>query len=393
MPKCINHVPGYCRHRPTGQAYVCIEGRMIYLGQCGTAASRAEYDRVIAEWIAAGRRLPVDAQAVTVAEVIAAFRHHAKTYYRSADGTVSGEVENIDAALRPVLRLYGKTPAVQFGPLRLKAVVQSMIDAGRVRTNINRHLTRIKSVFRWAVANELISAETQHGLEAVGGLRAGRSEAQESDPIQPVAQAHVDAVLPLVSAQVGAMIRLQLLTGARPGEICIVRTADIDASGPVWTFRPTSHKTAHLGHQRTIYIGPKAQDVLRPFLKPLNPAAFIFSPREAQAERRQKMTEARETPLSCGNVPGSNRKDNPKRTPGDRYDVPAYRRAIARACKVAGVPSWHPHQLRHAAATEFRKTHGLEAAQVILGHKTMAVTEIYAEKNVAVAQRVMAAVG
>jgi integrase len=393
MPKCINHVPGYCRHRPTGQAYVYIEGRMIYLGHYGTAASRAEYDRIIAEWIAAGRRLPVDPQSVTVAEVVAAFRRHAKTYYRSADGTISREADNIDAAVRPVLRLYGKTPAVEFGPLRLKAVVKSMIDAGRVRSNINRHTSRIKSVFKWAVANELIPPAVHYGLDAVGGIRAGRSEAKESDPVQPVAQTHVDAVLPLVSAPIAAMIRLQLLTGARPGEILMMRTADIDTGGPVWTYKPVSHKTAHHGHQRTVYVGPKAQDVLRTFLKPLNAQAFIFSPKDAEAERRERQHSQRKTPLHYGNAPGSNRKAKPKRMPGERYDVAAYRRAIARACKIAGVPSWHPHQLRHAAATELRKTHGLEAAQVILGHKTMAVTEIYAEKNLEIAQRVMVAAG
>jgi integrase len=55
--------------------------------------------------------------------------------------------------------------------------------------------------------------------------------------------------------------------------------------------------------------------------------------------------------------------------------------------------SWHPHQLRHSAATRLRREYGLEAAQVILGHRTLAVTEIYAEKNVAAAQRIMAEVG
>jgi integrase len=55
--------------------------------------------------------------------------------------------------------------------------------------------------------------------------------------------------------------------------------------------------------------------------------------------------------------------------------------------------SWHPHQLRHNAATRLRKEYGLEAAQVILGHKTLEVTEIYAEKNVAAAMRIMAEVG
>jgi integrase len=57
------------------------------------------------------------------------------------------------------------------------------------------------------------------------------------------------------------------------------------------------------------------------------------------------------------------------------------------------VPAWHPHQLRHTAATQLRKEFGLEAAQVILGHRTLSVTEIYAEKNIEAARAIMQAVG
>ena len=67
------------------------------------------------------------------------------------------------------------------------------------------------------------------------------------------------------------------------------------------------------------------------------------------------------------------------------------RRAARAKWRAAHV--WHPHQLRHNAATRLRKEYGLEAAQVILGHKTLSVTEIYAEKNVEAAKRIMAQVG
>lgn len=54
---------------------------------------------------------------------------------------------------------------------------------------------------------------------------------------------------------------------------------------------------------------------------------------------------------------------------------------------------WSPHQLRHSAATEIRHKHGLEAAQVVLGHSRINVTEIYAEKNRGLAERVVREVG
>jgi integrase len=42
---------------------------------------------------------------------------------------------------------------------------------------------------------------------------------------------------------------------------------------------------------------------------------------------------------------------------------------------------WHPHQLRHNAATELRKEFGIEAARIILVHHSAEITEVYAEKD------------
>jgi integrase len=49
--------------------------------------------------------------------------------------------------------------------------------------------------------------------------------------------------------------------------------------------------------------------------------------------------------------------------------------------------------LRHAAATEIRRQFGLEAAQHVLGHTTVDMTQIYAERNVETAARVALAIG
>ena len=62
-------VPSYRRHKPTGQAVVTLDGRDHYLGRWNTNASRDEYDRMIREWLANGRRLPRSQGTVTVAEL------------------------------------------------------------------------------------------------------------------------------------------------------------------------------------------------------------------------------------------------------------------------------------------------------------------------------------
>lgn len=283
-------------------------------------------------------------------------------------------------------------PAAKFGPRALRIVRQKMIEAGLCRRNINCRIGRIKRVFRWAASEELIPGEVYHALLSVEGLRRGRCEAKESQPVRPVPDAHVEAIKSFVSRQVWAMIELQRLTGARPGEIAILRPIDVDMTGKIWVFTPSRHKTALHGHERRIYIGPRAQEVLRLFLH-RRVDAYCFSPAEADAERREALHQERQTPLSCGNAPGTNRKANPQRKPGDVYTVSAYRTAIVRACKRAGVPEWHPHQLRHAAATLLRREFGLETARVILGHRSAAVTTMYAEADQQKAVEAMTRVG
>jgi hypothetical protein len=136
-------------------------------------------------------------------------------------------------------------------------------------------------------------------------LQRGRSAAKETAPVEPVPVAMVEATLAHANPVVRAMIQGQLLTGTRPGEIIIVRGIDLDMTGPVWSYRPRSHKTAWCGHP----IGPKAQAVIKPFLK-LNTHAYLFCPADA-----------------CENATWRER-----RKPGERYTVDSYRKAIARAC-------------------------------------------------------------
>jgi integrase len=63
------------------------------------------------------------------------------------------------------------------------------------------------------------------------------------------------------------------------------------------------------------------------------------------------------------------------------------------ACDAGGIPHWHPNQLRHTRGTEVRKSHGLEAAQVVLGHADAKITEVYAESDTELAARVAMATG
>lgn len=171
-----------------------------------------------------------------------------------------------------------------------------------------------------------------------------------------------------------------------------LRVSDVDRTGDVWVVRLKDHKTAHHDQERTIFVGPRAQQVLSPFLaRPA--AAYCFSPAEATNWLREQRAARRITPLSCGNRAGTNRKRKPRRRAGDRYSPASYYYVIRRACMRAGVELWSPARLRHTAGTDIRHRFGLEASQVYLGHAQVTTTQIYAERDMAKGLEVARCVG
>jgi integrase len=284
--------------------------------------------------------------------------------------------------------------------------MQRMADDGLARSTVNQHAGRVKRMFKWGASQELIPPSIHLALATVSGLRKGRSEAYEPEPVQPVDDRIVETTISHLPEVVADMVRLQRLTGMRPAELCSIRPMDVNRTADVWIYRPESHKTEHHGKERNIYIGPQAQAVLRCYLV-RDSTACCFRPSDSEAKRLADRRAARKTPLSCGNTPGSNRKTRPKRKAGDGYSVDTYRRAIYRACdrafphpelsalkksqlsekqradlrKWQADHQWAPNQLRHTAATEIRREFGLEAAQIALGHSQAYVTQVYAERD------------
>jgi integrase len=428
MPK-FSSVPNASHHKASGQAVVRLSGKDHYLGAWHSAAARGNYERLVSEWLARGR-LPLEpTEGLTVNELILAYDDHCLEYYRK-DGRPTTELDSTRSAMRPLTELYGRTPSSEFGPLALKGVRDRMVKNGWCRNVVNKQVGRVKRLFRWAVENELVPPGTYHALQAIGGLRRGRSNARETVPVRPVPVTTLVATTPFLPPPVHAMVELQLLTGMRPGEACAMRACDLDISGRVWIYRPATHKTEHHGTHREIYVGPKAQEVIKPYLK-LDTQAYLFSPAQAEEARNAERRRNRQSPVTPCQA-RRKRKPRRKRPWGDHYNVDAYRRAIQRACQKAfplpahfgrrllpngkvesyrawrdrltpeeqmGIRAWrrqhtwHPHQLRHNAATNLRREHGVELARIILGHATAFTTEIYAEVDRREAIEIIARIG
>ena len=253
MPRLVNSQPKLRRHA-SGQAFVQVGGKPLYLGKYGTNAAKLAYDAFLGKWIAAGR----PSQVVFEEEVT--INRLALEFWRSCKDSLSrGELHPMKSALRMLRGLYGKEAAADFGPKKLKLVREAMIEKGWVRTSINKHLHRIRRAFRWGVTEQMVPAEVWHALLALEGLRIGRSKAAESEPVKPVPDEIVVKTLPHLPPMVADMVRAQRLIGCRPDEICQLRPCDVDRSGDVWEFRPEQHKTKWRGKKRVILIGPRGE--------------------------------------------------------------------------------------------------------------------------------------
>ena len=402
VPDEARNTPSYRRHS-SGQACVTVRDaagrrREILLGPWNSPDSKAAYACVLAELASnQGRRAQqrtadLSSLNLTVNELLIAFWRYAEGHYRHPDGTPTGELENLKEAFRPLGRRYGGSQVRDFDSVALEAIQADLVRSGRLaRTTVNARINRIRRVFRWGVRKKLVPSDLLVSIEAVPGLQKRRTSARESEPVSPVPLEHVLATLPYLPRPVAAMVRLQQLCGCRAGEVMVMRGTDLSQGAPLWVYEPRLHKNAWHGKDRRIYLGPQAQGIIKDFLRP-DGEQFLFRPCDAVTDhhaRRAVARKTRRTPSELKRRPVR----RPRRKPGSRYNRRSYRQAIVRACRRAGVPEWSPLQLRHTCATESRRQYGLEASQCVLGHERADVTRIYAERNEALAARIMAEIG
>ncbi len=433
MSLSTGRIPKYRKHS-SGQARVTINGRDYLLGPHGTKTSKNEYDRVIAEFLASGRSptFGIQQDAYTVAMLIRDYLSHARSYYGTDEAS---DYHRIIPALKPVKALYAKSNAADFGPTQIKAVRETMVRSGLTRQGVNRRIKLIVRAFKWAASEAKIPASVYETLRLGPSLKKGRTLAPESEPVTPVDMDTVEATLEQLSPVVADMVRVQLLIGCRPGEVCQLSRGCIDQSGDVWVARLSEHKTAHHGHDRLLFIGPETQAILSRYLSrdDISDDDSLFRPCDAVAIRRERDRQNRVTPLSCGNRPGRKygakglRGSKAIKTAGDSYTVHSYRRAIHAACDRAFLPPpplaqqkgetktardrrltdsqkdalkqwqsdhrWSPNRLRHSRGTEVRRKYGLEGSQVTLGHKSADVTQVYAERDIELGKRIAREIG
>jgi integrase len=391
--------PSYRKH-PNGQAFVqhkSIEkpGHRLYLGVHGSDESFRRYREFLNSLgVVEERAFPSGG---VVGELVDSYLGYAKAHYRG-DGKNTSEYTCTKEAVSLLLKLFADLPACEFGPRNLMEYQRAAVSLGKwSRTTINSHAGRVKRMFRWAASHEYLPASVWHALRAVEGLKAGRTEAREAEPIPAVPWDAVEPFLPFFSPTIAAMVTVQWWCGCRPQDVCRLRQCDLDTSGEIWLYVPPKHKNSWRGHSLIKAIPRRVQPLLASFFRE-DAAAWLFSPQDSLAwhsqQRAANAGRDRKTPVYPSELRSRAQKKKNQIVKERRpYTTRTYYQAIeygqARCNRkreeeaLPSLPLWTPMQLRHGVATFVDRQLGRQAAQRYLGHKNLSTTEIYVERDTA----------
>ena len=358
-------LPSIRIHKPTKQYIVNHQGKRHYLGPWSPLDKKPPQSVQVAFASLLGRLLSISEEipqkpdfwqrSMTISELV-------QRFMVSVQEDRPHDIVRWKSYLRALLELYADWPVKSFGPSRMLKVQDRMIAQGHSRTGTNHNIGKIRQLFSWGVAREYVEPEMLLALKTIPPVKFGR--AHETSARGMVEDSIVDETIPHLPPQLQSMVQIQRITGMRPGEVCSMTTGQIDRSRQVWWFRPVHHKTLHRGKERMIPLGPKAQELLAPWLR-ADPDKPLFCPKENQEDWREGRRKAGKAPLDS-------RKR--KRTQPTRYTTGRYGQIIRAVCLESGIPLWSPNQLRKAAAQSVLETLGIDHARALLGHSTTEVT-------------------
>ena len=382
-------IPKMGRHS-SGQARVKLNGRVFYLGAHGSVGAQRRYTDLLNRWLDNGRKplveTPVVVQVIAMAEVFAKYEAY-------LDKTGRYRKNGKPTSQRGILRVAIREFCEQFGDVLLPKFTEALLLQHRdylegqpklTRTGINKKIAHLRAALRWSFNRGVLSRDQWLGVKAIEPLSKAEAGGRDHKrPKRAVSVADVEAVAGCLPKAPAAMLRLQSLTGMRPGDVTSMRWQDIsrepvDVDGtPCLIYTVAGGKTEHHGHETVYALGPKAQAILAEFT-PTKPGAYVFSPKATMAWLHDQRRASRQTPVTDYTEA---RDATASREFGDRYSVPTYRQAVVRACAIAEVERFTPHEVRHGFVTRGARMFGAYAASSAANHSRVSTTEGYMHRD------------
>ena len=175
MPK--RNIPNYRLHKATGQGFVELGGRRFYLGKYGSKASRGEYERRVAEYLANGRKLPPTGvkAGISCQELAIQFLEWAEEYFMNQPKSFA----HIKTAMGFLVKHYGRESVDKFAPMSLVFLQKKLVEHGYARPVVNKYIGFIKRAFKHGTKFGWVNAQTCYALQVVDNLKKGRTKAHE----------------------------------------------------------------------------------------------------------------------------------------------------------------------------------------------------------------------
>lgn len=279
-------------------------------------------------------------------ELIDIFERHLRIERNLSTHSVRAYMGDLSSLLNYLEKL-GVTQISQLELSHIRSWLANQSIKGAARTTISRRAVSVRLFTKWALKNGYLESDVGASLATPKGHRTlpdvldVNSAAQAMDSLAVRAS---EEESPLSLRDV-AMVELLYATGARVGELCGLDIGDIDFN------RNTIRVLGKGNKERTIPMGKPAVKALEVWLS---------------AGRENLLSKFSGNALFLG-------------ARGGRIDQRTVRSVVYEALSaIEGVERMGPHGLRHSAATHLLEGGAdLRTVQEILGHASLATTQIY----------------
>ncbi len=277
-------------------------------------------------------------------ELIAAYEEHLVLVRNLAENSIKGYVSDLESFLKHIKKLH----IDEFSQLELTHIrswLAELQGAGVARSTMARRIVSIRAFTYWAASQGWIKSDLGAELAIPKAHRTLPEvlDLADTETVLASVQLRVDEEPTPLAIRDRAMIEVLYATGVRVSELCGLDIRSIDES------RNTLQVMGKGSKERVVPMGIPAVQALRSYLEVARPA--LASEKSGSA-------------VFLGSR-------------GSRIDQRTVREVVYQAMGAVG-SKMGPHGLRHTAATHLLEGGAdLRTVQEILGHSSLATTQIY----------------
>jgi len=223
----------------------------------------------------------------------------------------------------------------------IRSWMESMMDKGNTATSINRRLSAVRSLYRFALSRGIVERDPAHGLKGPKGKKLLPQYLRESEMDRLLADDMWTDEMGDLRAR--TIILMFYSTGIRLSELTGLDNASVDFAAQQLKVRGKGNK------ERLIPFGSELQKALRLY-----------------TERRDAETPSDSQAFFVGDD-------------GQRMTSQQVRQIVQHhLSRVTTMKKRSPHVLRHTFATAMLNNEaGIESVKKLLGHSKLSTTEIY----------------